>query len=195
MDLFNEFNKLRIKFISEDFVNANKLSEALENKQIRDPLADYFSKYFTVLKEKKDDTNKYRFDLILYHKSDLENNYPVIIECKRDGRKRGVDLANWCLQCKIYSSLFFKGKKVSVFCYPQISHFYLIEGALISPHTPEDYVSNINSFIYASFNIGELLKIKKKNFLYVLCVNNSIVWSSQFPETFNYNKLSKLFNL
>lgn len=191
MDKFYEFTHLRIRFINENLGNANKLSEALEGNGLRDPLALYFSKYFIVEKEKKDDSQKYRFDIVLFHPTDKEKQYPLIIECKKDGRKRGKDIASWCNQCKIYSDLTYKGFKIHVFCYPQISEFYLLEGAFISPHDPHEYVGNVNSFLYASFKMGEVLKIKKRYFEYVLCMNNKIVWSSEYGHILNYNKLSQ----
>jgi hypothetical protein len=192
---FEEFNKCRIDFINNKFVDANKLSEALEGKNIRDPLIKYLSSFFYVESEKFDDTKKFRFDIILYHKTDTNKNYPLIIECKRDGRKRGVDLAQWCMQCKEYSTLLYKGNKISVFCFPQISYYYLLEGAFISPHFLNDYVSNTNSFIFHAFKMGELTKVKKQNFVYMLCANNLIFWRSDYNESFDFNKLIKTFSL
>ena len=189
MNEFEEFNQTRIEFVNKHFGNADILAKALENKEVRDPLAIYFSKYFEVLKEKKDDSGKFRFDLILYHPTDKQKNYPLVIECKKDGRKKGKNIAEWCIQCKNYSTLLFNGKKIYVFCYPQISHFYLIEGSFLSPHSPDYHVGNINSFLYASFNFGEVLKIKKENMIYVLCVNNKIVWRSDYSHIINFDKL------
>jgi hypothetical protein len=189
MNIIYEFIRLRDRVVREYLVDVDKLSETLENEGVRDPLAQYFSKFFDVEKEKKDDSNKYRFDIILFHPSDYDKKYPLIIECKKDGRKRGKDIGLWCNQCKIYSDLTYKGNKIHVFCYPQISQYYLFEGTFLSPHEPWEYVGNINSFLYASFGIGEVLKIKKRQFEYVLCINNKLVWRSESPENINYNKL------
>lgn len=192
---FKEFNQHRIEFINRHFTDANKLAEALENSAVKDPLIKFLQNHFTVYSERFDDSKRFRFDIILYHKSDQQNNFPIIIECKRDGRKRGVDLANWCLQCKEYTTLFYESKKVSVFCFPQISYYYLLEGAFVSPHFVNDPVSNTTSFLFHSFGIGELLKVKKRNFVYMLCANNTTFWRSDLPSYFEYNKLIKTFNL
>lgn len=197
MNDFETFEKQRMDFISKHLIGADNLAKLKENESIKNPLIKYFeSKYFKVITEKFDDSRKYRFDIILYHITDKENHYPIIIECKRDGRKKGGELAKWCLQCKNYSDTFIDKKQVSVFVAPQISFFYLVEGSYFSPHNPLSfYHSNTNSFLFSAFNFGEVLKIGTFKKKIILCANNKKIWDSENPQSFDFDILKTLFKL
>lgn len=169
--------------------------EILSEAELQDRLVNWFSKWFDVYFEQRSDCGKCRIDLLLYHQSDYQREFPIGVEIKKDKLKRGVDIAKWCLQSQRYATTTFGGKKAHIFTAPQISGWYLEEGRLVNKHKVEnDGVSgmhhNVNSFLYRGFGIGELQKYvsnwpDKGKTSYRLVLNQKAIWESTTPYTFN----------
>lgn len=152
----------------------------------------WFSKFFTVWYEVWDIIHKYRIDLIIIHKSDMDRKYPIGIEVKLTGKKRGKDLAMWLKQASNYADQNFIGfGKCLIATCPQISDFYLREGDRMSKHEGQTmYANNVGTFI-GQFNVGEVQKIDDKDFRIVL--KGQVIWDSIYNElhTNNYERLCK----
>lgn len=169
--------------------------ESMSEADIQDRIIEYFSKWFDVEFEITSDCRKRRIDILMFHHSDSQKLYPIGIELKKTGVKRGGDLAKWCMQAKDYTELSFNGFIPTVFIYPQITGWYLDEGERISKHNVElpGYMgshNNVNSFLYQSFGFGELQKyyindISKAR----LVINTYIIWDCKEPYTLNYQRL------
>jgi hypothetical protein len=131
----------------------------------------------------------------MFHFSDTDKLFPFGIELKKTNVKRGGDIAKWCIQANDYTKLKFNGHTPIVFVTPQISGWYLDEGERVSKHNVELSGSNgchnnVNSFIYRSFNIGELQKYYIGPTAYFrFTINSYQVWDSQNPTVINYQKL------
>lgn len=171
--------------------------EAISEHDLRDRLIEYFSKWFSVDYEVTSLCRTKRIDILMFHNSDTGKLFPFGIELKKTNVKRGSDIANWCLQANSYTKLIFNGYKPLVFITPQISGWYLDEGERVSKHDVEVYGSagchnNVNSFIYKSFNLGELQKYYYKG---IACcrftMNTYQIWDSRNPNSINSQKLLK----
>lgn len=183
-------------FIFMNTEDRNKF-ESLTEADLHDRLSKYFSNWFDVQFEITSDCRKRRIDILMFHHSDNEKLYPIGIELKKTGVKRGGDIAKWCMQAKDYTTLSFKGFKPTVFIAPQISGWYLDEGERISKHDVElsGYMgshNNVNSFLYQSFGFGELQKYYYKNIGCMrLVINTFIIWDCKEPSKLNYSKLQQ----
>lgn len=171
--------------------------ESLAEADIQDRLIEYFSKWFTVEFEITSDCRKRRIDIFMFHKSDNDKLYPIGIEIKKTGVKRGGDIARWCTQAKGYTDSSFKGFRPTVFIAPQISGWYLDEGERISKHNVEHagYMgshNNVNSFLYQSFSFGELQKYYIGDTAFMrMVINTYIIWDSKYPNNINHERLQQ----
>lgn len=164
--------------------------EPENEKQLQDKLEVWFSRYFSVYREVWDVTGKYRIDLVLIHKTDVNRNYPIGIEVKLTAKKRGKDLALWLKQSSNYADQNFSdfGKCLIATC-PQISVFYLREGERMTQHdTTMPQHNNIGTFI-GQFNIGEVQKIDNKHCRIVY--KGSIIWDS-ISDELRFNNYERL---
>lgn len=169
--------------------------------ELQDRLVTWFAKWFDVYFEERSLCGKFRIDLLLYHKSDLDRRYPIGIELKKSQIKRGTDIGAWCAQAHSYTKAMFDEKIAHVFIAPQISGYYMEEGSKMAKHNvfAQGYLGaqhNVNSFLYRSFKIGELQKFKAvwpapKDQLR-LVMNCREIWSSQYPHTFHTEILDNL---
>ena len=150
-------------------------------KILQEKLTDFMNTYFYVNREVSSTDGKSRIDLMLVHKSDKERMYPVGIEIKVTGKKRGKDLANWIKQAHRYSESEFVGYgKCMIIAYPQISGLYLREGVEMCNHESiNDFGkhNNVGTFI-GQFKIGELQKYKDWNNRYLcrIVYCGSTIW-------------------
>ena len=154
----------------------------------------YLNKYFYTELEVWSTDNKKRIDMIVIHKSDTQNKYPIGIEFKKDQVKRGKDIGLWVTQSMEYSEKVFTKYGRSLICtYPQISNLYLNEGDMMCQHDRNTtHHNNVNTFL-AHFKIGELQKFKRNNIEYLRIVYNAIkIWDSNRDE-FNYNMADKIW--
>ena len=169
--------------------------ESIPEHDLRDRLVNYFSNWFEVDYEVTSLCRTKRIDLLMFHFSDTDKLFPFGIELKKTNVKRGGDIAKWCIQANDYTKLKFNGYTPIVFVTPQISGWYLDEGERVSKHNVELSGSNgchnnVNSFIYRSFNIGELQKYYIGPTAYCrFTINSYQVWDSQNPTVINYQKL------
>lgn len=157
----------------------------------------YLSKFFDVQIEVWSTDYKKRIDMVLIHKSDTAKKYPIGIEFKQNGKKRGKELGLWLEQSMTYSqSDFINYGKLLVCTYPQVTGLYLNEGDNMCEHSVTDYTlrphNNINTFL-AHFKIGELQKMKKDGREYFMIVFNAqVVWDGT-NDDMKYDKLEKLW--
>jgi hypothetical protein len=155
--------------------------DKVTEEKLQKSMAAYLSKYFLVFLEVWDTTHKFRIDLVIIHKSDTEKKYPIGVEIKLVGKKRGKDLALWLKQASNYASLNFNvfGKCLIVTC-PQISDYYMKEGSMMHHHDQSTlYANNIGDFI-GQFNVGELQKIDQHNCRIVF--KGQVIWDSIYDE-------------
>lgn len=178
-------------------MHINEYSEA----DLQDRLIQFFGKWFDVYFEVTSLCGKFRIDLLMYHNSDTQRNYPIGIEIKKNSIKRGTDIGKWCQQAGNYTKVLFDEKYATVFTAPQISGSYLEEGKLMAKHDvyAHGYLGahhNINSFLYKSFGIGELQKFKsvwpRPAERARLVINCKEIWSSQYPTTLRTDIISNL---
>lgn len=178
---YKEFNEHRLKYVWDNLDNSRKVP--LED-EVEDQIERYFSQWFTVYRQVYSDCGKSKCDILMYHKEEGSPQIPFIIEIKRDTIKQGHTLGEWCLQAGRYANTtWHTGKKAIVVVFPQISGLYFDEGCLVKPHDLYNHEhSNINSFLYGAFKIGEIRQFnyhEKKG--YSIIMNNRILWQSAFP--------------
>ena len=170
--------------------------EALTELELHKRIVNYFNQWFNIQSEVTSDCKTKRVDILLFHKSDTDKLFPIAIELKKTNVKRGTDIANWCIQANGYTKLSFNKYKPVIFITPQISGWYLDEGERVSKHPielPGSYGchNNINSFLYRSFNFGEL---QKYYFNQIQCfrfvINTYQIWDSRQPNIFNIKQLA-----
>ncbi len=171
------------------------ISEAATKEQF----IKYFSEWFNIRPEVTSECKAGRIDIVMYHKTDMNKEYPFGLELKRKDVKRGTELGAWMVQANGYTKLKFNNQSLRVFVYPQISDRYLKEGSDISQHNVyEDGINgwhyNVNSFLFKAFGIGELQKYKnwKKQSRCRLVINTYPIWDSNDPWRFNIDKLKVL---
>lgn len=174
----------------------------LTEADIQHRLHQFFGKWFDVYFEVWSLCRTKRIDLILYHNSDFNREYPIGIEIKLPDIKKGTEIADWCKQAAGYSRLLFDEKRAFIFTAPQISGSYLEEGSKVKKHdiTAPGYLGahhNMNSFIYRTFGIGELQKYREPRAsrgqdFYRLVMNTKIIWDSFRPLEFRTDNLQKL---
>lgn len=172
-------------------LNGSKIGEVENEDDLQEKMAAWFSKYFNVEREVWNTTHKYRIDLVIIHKSDLNKKYPIGIEIKLAAKKTGKGLALWLKQASNYADQDFIGYgKCLIATCPQISEMYLREGTSMTNHEnsalPQH--NNIGTFI-GQFNIGEVQKVNQQNCRIVY--KGSIIWDSQYNDlrTTNYERL------
>lgn len=168
---------------------------------LQDRLVNWFGRWFDVYFEEWSLCRTKRIDLILFHNSDKNRDYPIGIEIKKGQIKRGTDIAKWCEQARSYRDVLFFEKKAHIFIAPQISGWYLDEGVLVHKHDVTNSGSigcqhNINSFLYRSFGIGELQKYKSHRAAnkdaFRLTMNTKEIWCSTNPYFLNTQILDSL---
>ena len=168
-------------------------------KELQNKIGQYLSNYFEVQFEKVSDCKKSRIDIFMYHKSDVLEQYPIGIEIKRTNVKKGAEIAKWLLQSDRYTETTFNNQKTLIFICPQISGNYFEEGLNISKHdiygaSTYSCHHNVHTFLYGAFKVGEFQKFKCYNNKEHcrLAINTKIVWHSENPNSFNFERYSKL---
>lgn len=172
--------------------------EALPEKELQGRLIKYFANYFFISSEVTSSCGKRRIDLLMHHYSDTNKQYPIGIELKKTSVKRGINIAEWCLQASEYTRLIFMNQTPLVFIAPQISGWYLDEGERVAKHNVEKPYSagahnNVNSYLFKAHGFGELQKFYDYNGIgrFRLVANTYIVWDSLNPNFFNIEKYNK----
>jgi len=167
--------------------------------EIQKMVSDTLSKYFHVRREVLSEDGSSRIDVIAVHKSDNNGNFPIGIEIKAVGKKRGVEIGDWINQAYKYSQLPFRGfGKVAVFLFPQISGLYLEEGSEVSRHNLtgrqiwEGGHHNVATML-SSFDLGELqfYKTWKGKWRLRLVYAAKRIWE-QHNDIFQPNNLTNL---
>lgn len=173
----------------------DKVMHNVIEKELQQKIVTFLSNYFYVEQEVWSDAYKYRIDIVLVHKSDMNKEYPIGIEIKTDDKKTGSSLGQWLHQANNYTHENFKGYgRLMVITYPQISGQCLAEGMLMHPHNVYEKGDlacqhNVNTFL-AQFAIGELQKYKHNNGTYLRIVFNSkLVWDHRNDEFRTHNYL------
>ena len=118
-----------------------------------------------------------RPDFIFYHKSDIGKKYRLVIEAKKDGKKKGTEINHWLKQASRYKvdALTF------VFTLPRFSGWYISEGAELSKHDIEkQHHCNIGSMVYDIYKIGQVVSYVHEG---VRCVKfllrDKCIWDSR----------------
>lgn len=186
----------------------NYLNEA----DLQNQLVNYLSQWFDVEKELFTKTNNKRgfIDILMWHTSDKEKQYPIGIEVKLPDEKSGSALGKWLLQSQRYSLSEFKTQIPLVIIYPQISGLYFEEGINVSKHNvfeqsirtkdytiPQPHQHNWNSCQFYLCKTGELQEyIVNDNLtgLRIIC-NSKHIWDENNPNVFNYKNYDYLKKL
>lgn len=170
----------------------------ITEKEIQERMAAYLGRFFRVQLEVWDNTHKHRIDAVLIHKTDNEGKYPIGVELKRNGKKKGAEIASWLVQGAEYSQAEFTDYgKLCVCIYPQISGVYFEEGRDMTKHDVWAgtnstgskglaYHHNCNGFLKGAFNVGELQEYRtdQKRY-YRLVFNTRLLWDEQ-TDYFNF---------
>ena len=149
-----------------------------EETEIKIKMCEYFDKWFYTSREVYTKTNDKRnfIDILLYHHSDLNKEYPIGIEVKLTDKKGGSELGKWQKQSQRYSESDKNIIKPLIIVWPQFSGLYLEEGSKVSKHNVfeqsfystnyelhQPHQHNVNSHIFKTSGIGELQKFNLKN--------------------------------
>jgi hypothetical protein len=169
--------------------------EALPEKVLQDKVFNYFKTNFNVFSEITSKCKKRRIDLLMYHNTDLNKDYPIGIELKKTSVKRGGHIGDWCNQASEYTKLEFNNHIPLIFIAPQISGWYLDEGERVAKHDVEKpYLAgahnNVNSYLYKAHGFGEMQKFYDNKGVgnFRLVINTYIIWDSLNPTFFNIEK-------
>jgi hypothetical protein len=175
---------------------------------LRDQISSYLDRYFYTEIEIKSNPYVRRIDILLIHKTDIENKYPIGIEVKRFEEKSGRDIGDWLKQAQDYSQLLWYSKRLKqtlgkalIIVAPQISGYVFEEGKLT--HHDCHYVNgrphqhhNVSTFL-GQFNVGELQsylfqewQTKKDKKYYRIVYRGWIIWD-QNGDVFNFNHYDK----
>lgn len=137
--------------------------EQISELELERRLAARFARYFDVYRQVWDVTMKSRIDLVIQHK---DSPWLVAgIEVKNTTRKKGAELADFCLQAQRYSHCTWRGfehfGKIPIFIYPELSSTYLdyfdpAEKPRKPKHVRNHQHHNVNSFLGRAFGIGEV---------------------------------------
>ncbi len=125
----------------------------------------------------KEISNGLRPDFIFYHKSDLEKKYRLVIEAKKNGKKRGTEINQWLHQAAKYKV----DKNTFVFTLPRFSGWYISEGSELSKHDIESqHHCNIGSFIYDIYKIGQVVSYDYNGLKFVkFLLRDKCIWDSK----------------
>jgi hypothetical protein len=170
---------------------------------LQDKLMRFLGKWFDVCMEVTSDCSSGRIDLLMYHRTDKYQQFPIGIEIKPHLFKKGTEVGAWCRQAQRYTECTFDTKTATIFTAPQISGFYLKEGSMMNQHKVEEAGDlgrhyNVNPFLYRSFGIGELQKYEQKQKYrirgthYRLVINCKEIWTSEDGYQFNYALIQSL---
>lgn len=171
----------------------------ITEKELQNKIGQYLANYFEVEFEKISDCKKSRIDIFMYHKTDALKEYPIGIEIKKSNIKKGAEIAKWLLQSDRYTENTFNNQKTLIFVCPQISGNYFEEGQNISKHdiySASTYSChhNVHTFLYGAFKVGEFQKYNsiKNETCIRLAINTKIIWNSEIPNLFHYDRYNKL---
>lgn len=136
----------------------------LPEAELERRLAARFAPYFHTKRQVWSVDGTCRIDLIIQHK---QKPWLVAgIEVKSTQRKKGVDLADFCLQAQRYTFCTWKGYEkygeIPIFIYPELSSVYLeyLDPSAGRPtHDRNHSHHNVNSFLGRAFSIGEVRTI------------------------------------
>ena len=118
-----------------------------------------------------------RPDFIFYHKSDIDKKYRLVIEAKKDGKKKGTEINHWLKQAASYKI----DKQTFVFTLPRFSGWYISEGLELSKHDIEkQHHCNIGSFVYDIYKIGQVVSYDYESKKYVkFLLRDKCIWDSR----------------
>jgi hypothetical protein len=174
----------------------------MTEKELQNKIIAYLKNWFIVYDEVESDCMKGRLDLLIYHKSDKSQLFPIGIELKKHDRKRGQDFYKLIAQARKYKRMTFRKIQVPIFICPQISEIYFVESNnypdKIHNHRLFDRMNsmqnNVHTFV-CSFGIGQTLKFNRNGKDYIhFAYHNCRIWCSlrnEF-EVENYLKIKRL---
>jgi len=140
----------------------------MSEAELQAKLSGYLSRYFYVEREVWSVDHKKRIDIAMFHKTDIEKEYPIGIEIKTFDKKTGSDAGKWMHQAQFYSELLFIDYgKMLIIVAPQFSENVFSEGKLMHKHIFSGDPSpdhNVSTFL-GQFHLGEFQRYNFENYI------------------------------